>query len=66
MKAIIRKWARGRAASIKPPAKQVAIMVPLPTATLGEDDKVSMRHLRTHLDHYDKFLLVPEGLGVEM
>jgi hypothetical protein len=40
-------------------------MVPLPTPDLSPEDEVSMRHLRRHLDAYDKFLLVPQGMQVE-
>jgi len=66
MKGIISNWAAKRAERMKPPTKKVAIIVPLPSPVLGADDKVSMRHLRAHLDHYDKFLLVPRGMEVEM
>lgn len=41
-------------------------MVPLPTPRLNNDEEVSMRQLRTHLDHYEKFLLVPKGTGIRM
>lgn len=63
---IIRKWAGKRATTVKKPTKRVAIMVPLPSPQLSEDDEVSMRHLRKFLDHYDKFLLIPEGMEVQM
>jgi hypothetical protein len=66
MKTIIRNWAAHRASSIRKPVKRVAIMVPLPSPVLSADDEVSMRHLRKHLDHYDKFLLVPQGMEVRM
>lgn len=63
---IIRKWAAKRASAVKSPAKLVAIMVPLPSPTLSEDDRISMRHLRKHLDGYDKYLLVPQGMEIQM
>ncbi len=62
---IVQRWAAKRAASIKPPSKRVAVMVPLPTPALGADEEVSMRQLREHLNHYDKFLLVPRGMKHE-
>jgi hypothetical protein len=66
MKWIIKRWAGHRAASVREPKKRVAIMVPLTSATLNEDEAISMRHLRTHLDDHEKYLLVPEGLDVEI
>jgi hypothetical protein len=66
MRGIIRKWAAGRAGNIATPSKRVAIMVPLPSPVLSADDEVSMRHLRRHLDHYDKFLLVPRGMEIKL
>ncbi len=66
MKRLIRKWVESQASAVIAPTKRVAIMVPLPTPDLSADDEVSMRHLRKHLDHYDKFLLVPKGMGIRM
>lgn len=66
MRGIIRNWASKRANEIKTPSKRVAIMVPLPSPVLSAEDEVSMRHLRKHLDHYEKFLLVPRGMEVRM
>jgi len=66
MHRIIRKLAASRAASVAAPTKRVAIMVPLPSPDLRPEEQVSMRHLRRHLDHYDKFLLVPKGMRVRM
>ena len=66
MNAMVRSWAKRRLAAIKAPEKRVAIMVPLISASLNEDEAISMRHLREFLDGYDKFLLVPEGLEVRM
>lgn len=66
MNAMVRAWAKRRLAAIKAPEKRVAIMVPLISASLNEDEAISMRHLREFLDGYDKFLLVPEGLEVRM
>lgn len=66
MKWIVRQWARHRSATVRQPGKQVAIMVPLTSATLNADEQISMRHLRKFLDGYDKIILVPDGLEVEM
>lgn len=66
MKSVIRYWAARRASSNRKPVKRVAIMVPLPSPALGPDDEISMRHLRAHLDHYDRFLLVPRGMKVDI
>ena len=66
MKWIIKKWVEKRAAEVRAPSKRVAIMVPLPSPQLREDEEVSMSHLRKHLDHYEKFLLVPQGMEVQM
>jgi hypothetical protein len=66
MKPVIRKWAARQVSLIRKPVKRVAIMVPLPTPELSEDDEMSMRHLRAHLDHYDKFLLVPRGMKADI
>ncbi len=66
MKRLVRKWVESQASAVIAPTRRVAIMVPLPTPDLSADDEVSMRHLRKHLDHYDKFLLVPKGMGVRM
>jgi len=49
------------------PSKTVAILVPLSNrAELTPDEKISIRHLRRFLGHYDKFLLAPQTLPVEM
>jgi hypothetical protein len=66
MNPLVRVWAKRRLATVKSPAKRVAIMVPLISVTLNEDEAISMRHLREFLGGYDKFLLVPEGLDVRM
>lgn len=66
MKPVIRRWAARQVSLIRKPVKRVAIMVPLPTPALSKDDEVSMRHLRAHLDHYDKFLLVPRGMKADI
>jgi hypothetical protein len=66
MKRLIRKWVESQASAVIAPGKRVAIMVPMPTPDLSADDEVSMRHLRKYLDHYDKFLLVPKGMGIRM
>ena len=62
----IQQWASRHANEIPHPTKRVAIMVPLPSPVLAPDDEVSMRHLRAHLDRYDKFLLVPRGMKVDI
>jgi len=66
MNPIVRAWAKRRLAGVKAPKKKVAIMVPLTSSSLNEDEAISMKHLREFLDGYDKFLLVPEGLEVRM
>jgi hypothetical protein len=66
MDRLIRKWVESQASAVIAPTKRVAIMVPVPTPELSADDHVSMRHLRKHLDHHDKFLLVPKGSGIRM
>lgn len=66
MKWIVKKWAARCVERIPKPGKRVAIMVPLPAPELSPDDRVSMRHLRRHLDHYEKFLLVPKGMKMEL
>jgi hypothetical protein len=63
---MIQRWAAKRATNIPRPCKRVAIMVPLPSPKLAPDDEISMRHLRAHLDHYDKFLLIPRGMRVDI
>lgn len=50
----------------KAPSGKVAVMVPLPTPELREDEEISLIQLRRHLDGYEKFLLVPKGLDVSM
>jgi hypothetical protein len=61
MKRAIQRWADENLASIPLPTKRVAVMVPLSGIDIGNDDETSLRHLRAHLDAYDKFLLVPCG-----
>jgi hypothetical protein len=47
--------------------KRVAIVIPLSNrAELTSSELVSLRHLREHLDHYDKFLVIPEGLQISL
>jgi hypothetical protein len=66
MKWIIKMWIEKRAGEVRAPSKRVAVMVPLPSPRLREDEEVSMSHLRKYLDHYDKFLLVPKGMDARM
>jgi hypothetical protein len=48
----------------KPPSKRVAIVVPLSARKeLLPEEEVSMRHLLRFLGSYDKFLVLPKGLG---
>ena len=63
---IVQRWAAKRAATIKPPSRRAAVMVPLPTTVLSAEEEVSMLQLRAHLDHYDKFLLVPRGMKTSL
>lgn len=41
-------------------------MVPLPSVDLSPDELVSMAQLRKYLDGYDKYLLAPENLSVNI
>lgn len=66
MMGILRSYFEKRASAVRKPVKRVAIMVPLPSPQLSEDDEISMRHLRKHLDGYEKFLLVPQGMPVDL
>ena len=63
---MVRMWAKSQGASIRDPSKRVAIMVPMPSSKLSEDEKISLRHLKKYLGSYDKFLLVPKGSGIRM
>ncbi len=65
MRRIFSSYFQHRAAAVRKPANRVAIMVPLPSPKLSEDDEISMRHLRKHLGGYEKFLLVPKGTQVD-
>jgi hypothetical protein len=66
MTRIFSRYFEKRAAAVGKPSKRVAIMVPLPSPQLSEDDRISMRHLRKHLGGYDKFLLVPQGMRADL
>lgn len=66
MKSMIKRYFEKRASAVRKPTKRVAIMVPLPSPKLSADDEISIRHLRRHLGGYDKFLLVPQGMPVDM
>jgi hypothetical protein len=66
MKSMMTRYFEKRAAAVRKPVKQVAIMVPLPSPNLSVDDEISIRHLRKHLGAYEKFLLVPQGMSVKM
>ena len=47
----------------KPPAKKVAIVVPMSTRPdLNEEEEISMRQLLHHLGSYDRFFLAQEGM----
>jgi len=63
---MMRKYFKKRATAVNKPSRQVAIMVPLPSPDLSEDDEISLRHLRKHLGGYEKHLLVPKGMEVNM
>lgn len=48
-----------------PHKKRVAVVVPVSNrAELTPSELISLRHLRRHLDHYDKFVVAPEGLEI--
>jgi hypothetical protein len=42
--------------------KNVAIAVPVYRENLTPDEKISWRHLNHYLGHYDRFLVLPQGL----
>ena len=47
--------------------KRVAVVVPVSNrAELTSSERISLRHLRRHLDHYDKFVVAPDGLGISL
>ena len=49
----------------KPPAKEVAIVVPLSLRPeLTPDEQISMRHLLHYFGEYDKYLIAPRGMAV--
>jgi hypothetical protein len=48
-------------------SKQVAIVVPLSNRNyLTDDEEISLKHLRYHLGHYDKYILIPENLDFSL
>jgi hypothetical protein len=48
-------------------SKRVAVVVPVSNrAELTPSEMISLRHLRRHLDHYDKYLVAPEGLDLAL
>ncbi len=47
--------------------KLVAIAVPLSNRnTFLEEERISLNHLRRHLQHYDRFFIAPESLDIEL
>jgi len=46
--------------------KTVAVIVPQYKKELTADEEVSLRHLRHFLSRYDKFLLIPKALHLEL
>lgn len=47
--------------------KRVAVVVPVSNRPeLTPAELISLRHLRRHLDHYDKFVVAPEGLEIAL
>ena len=47
------------------PTKRVAVTVPLASyPELSADEEISLRHLRHHLGHYDRFVIAPESMDV--
>lgn len=47
-----------------PPANRVAIVVPLGTRPMDDDERTSLRHLRHFLGGYDTFILAHKGMDV--
>lgn len=66
MKWLIRHWSKNRVETIRQPTKRVAIMIPMPSPNLTADETISINHLRQHLDDYEKILLVPKGMRVQL
>lgn len=51
----------------QPPKKRVAVVVPLSNRPeLSQDEKISLRHLCHFLGKYDKFLIVPPELEMQV
>jgi hypothetical protein len=51
----------------KPPSKMVAIVVPLSNRPgFTPDEQISLRHLQHFLGHYDKFLIAPRGMPLDV
>jgi hypothetical protein len=49
----------------KTPTKRVAVTVPLAShPELSPDEEISLRHLRHHLGHYDRFVIAPKSMDV--
>jgi hypothetical protein len=47
--------------------KKVAVVVPMHNRSpLTDDEQISFRHLRRYLASYDKYLVVPENLQVNL
>ena len=52
---------------MKSPIKKVAIVVPMSDrADLNSDEKISLRHLERYLGQYDKYLVVPKDLEIDI
>jgi hypothetical protein len=51
----------------RPPAKTVAIVVPLSDRSdFTADERISLRHLRHHLSRYDTYFVAPRGSSVRV
>lgn len=49
-----------------PPARQVAVVVPVVRSPLSVDEEISLRHLRTHLGRFDRYVIGLQNLPVEL
>lgn len=50
---------------MRKPSKLVAVIVPMSSRMeLTDDEQISLRHLRHHLGHYDKYMVAPPGIDV--
>lgn len=49
-----------------PPARQVAVVVPVVRLPLSVDEKISLRHLRRHLGRFDRYVIGLQDMPAEL